>query len=447
MSSDLQMLSQGSSVIRADGLGKCYKIYENPKARIKQALWRGRKQYYREFWALRNVSFELKRGESLGIIGRNGSGKSTLLQLICGTLTATEGNVSTKGRIAALLELGSGFNPEFTGLENVYLNASLLGFSKDETDATIDEILAFADIGSFIDQPVKTYSSGMTVRLAFAVIAHIKPDILVVDEALSVGDTFFQQKCHRKIKESLDSGLALLFVSHDEAALKSFCTQGILLREGFNEYAGNIEECTRRYLNCIRSGSQQGQWPPHPRTTSNRTTKSLVHKCSITVSEQKRTELDLGTGNAKITDFWYANEAGDKKLVELDTSDQISLFVMITTNTTVHNPCFGYMLKNSNGLCVFSIESDSLLLSAESLPSLAQGKNYLLAMSFYLPPLKSGDYLIDMALADGMGANHHQCHWTYDSHMLSVVNPSICNGYTGSNKTSFSMMNLPHEKS
>ena len=182
----------GDILIEASNLGKCYRIYDDPKHRLKQAIRRN-KQYYREFWALQDVSFQVRRGETLGVIGRNGSGKSTLLQLLCGTLTPTTGNIRSQGRIAALLELGSGFNPEFSGIENVYLNASLHGLNRNETESRIDDILAFADIGDFIDQPVKTYSSGMAVRLAFAVIAHVNAEILIVDEALSVGDAFFNQ--------------------------------------------------------------------------------------------------------------------------------------------------------------------------------------------------------------------------------------------------------------
>lgn len=199
--------------ISVNNLSKCFQVYDNPKARLKQAIWRGRRQYYKEFWALQGVNFDLSKGESLGVIGRNGSGKSTLLQLICGTLTPTSGRVETHGRIAALLELGSGFNPEFTGLENVFLNASMLGLSKEETNTRLDDILAFADIGDFVNQPVKAYSSGMAVRLAFAVIAHVSADILIVDEALSVGDVFFNQKCMRFINRFRENG-SLLFVIH-----------------------------------------------------------------------------------------------------------------------------------------------------------------------------------------------------------------------------------------
>ena len=247
MSSEIKAHPSESSIVHAHELGKCYRIYDNPKARIKQAIWRERRQYFREFWAVRHISFDIRRGESLGVIGRNGSGKSTLLQLICGTLTPTEGRLGTKGRVAALLELGSGFNPEFTGLENVYLNASLLGLSKAETDERLEAILGFADIGDFIHQPVKAYSSGMAVRLAFAVIAHVDADILVVDEALAVGDAIFVQRCMRFIRKMREER-CLLFVSHDAEAVKNLCSHALWLNQGAVQAYGVCKSVTLDYL-------------------------------------------------------------------------------------------------------------------------------------------------------------------------------------------------------
>ena len=199
MSSEQSTPDNTEYAIEVTGLSKCYQIYDKPSDRLKQMLMRGRKQYYKEFWALKDVSFKIKKGETVGIIGRNGSGKSTLLQMICGTLNPTGGGVKVNGRVAALLELGAGFNPEFSGVENVYMAASLYGLSKEEVDQRFEAIATFADIGEHIHQPVKTYSSGMYVRLAFAVIAHVDADVLVVDEALAVGDAYFTQKCFRFI--------------------------------------------------------------------------------------------------------------------------------------------------------------------------------------------------------------------------------------------------------
>lgn len=226
--------------IRVKNLSKCYQIYDKPHDRLKQSIYprvqqltgKQPKQYFREFWALKDVSFEIKKGETVGIIGRNGSGKSTLLQLICGTLNPTGGCIETQGRIAALLELGSGFNPEFTGRENIYLNASVLGLSKEEIDARYDDIVAFADIGDFIDQPVKTYSSGMYVRLAFSVATNVSPNILVVDEALAVGDAAFQAKCMKRFEDFRQRGTTILLVTHDLGSVLQFSSRCILLDAG-----------------------------------------------------------------------------------------------------------------------------------------------------------------------------------------------------------------------
>ncbi|MCI0690409.1 ABC transporter ATP-binding protein [candidate division KSB1 bacterium] len=225
-------MSSSDTAIRITNLSKCYHIYEKPRDRLFQMLARQRKRFYREFWALKDVSLEVKKGETVGIIGRNGSGKSTLLQLICGTLNPTSGVIETHGKIAALLELGSGFNPQFTGRENIYLNGSVLGLSQEEIKTRFDAIAAFAEIGSFIEQPVKTYSSGMLVRLAFAVAIHVEPEILIVDEALSVGDELFRRKCFSRIESIRASGATILFVSHSGGIIVNLCNRAVLLDAG-----------------------------------------------------------------------------------------------------------------------------------------------------------------------------------------------------------------------
>jgi len=218
--------------ISVQGLSKCYQIYAKPRDRLAQSLWRGRRNFYREFWALNDVSFELRKGESLGIVGRNGSGKSTLLQLICGTLTPSSGSVALRGRVAALLELGSGFNPEMTGRENVVMNATILGLTAREIAERFDAIVAFSEIEEFLDQPIKTYSSGMIVRLAFSVAVNVDADIVVIDEALSVGDARFQLKCAKAMDRLRENGKTLLFVSHDGGSIKRLCSEAILLERG-----------------------------------------------------------------------------------------------------------------------------------------------------------------------------------------------------------------------
>ena len=234
-------------VVRAHQVSKIYPIYDRPVDRLLQMLWRGRRRYHRDFHALDDVSFEVARGRTLGIIGRNGAGKSTLLQIICGTLTPTGGQLEVNGRIAALLELGAGFNPEFSGRDNVRINAAILGLTPAQIDERFDDMLAFADIGDFIDQPVKTYSSGMYVRLAFSVAIHVSPDILVVDEALAVGDAFFQARCMARMKRMLDDGITMLFISHDIAAVKALCNDVLWLERGRVRAWGPTDSVASQY--------------------------------------------------------------------------------------------------------------------------------------------------------------------------------------------------------
>lgn len=266
--------------IRVQNVSKCYQIYDRPRDRLKQfffprlqrLLGKTPKHYFREFWALKNVSFEIKKGQTVGIIGRNGSGKSTLLQIICGTSSPTSGLMETNGRIAALLELGSGFNPEFTGRENVYMNAAVLGLSKEETDARYGDIETFADIGDFIEQPVKSYSSGMVVRLAFAVAINVAPDILVVDEALSVGDELFQRKCFSRIEAIKKSGATILFVSHSGAAIIELCDHAILLDKGDKLMDGAPKIIVGRYQRLLYAPeSKREQIRDEIKATSRRT--------------------------------------------------------------------------------------------------------------------------------------------------------------------------------
>lgn len=233
--------------LRVRDLGKRYNVYEKPQDRLKQMLWRKSARFHDEFWAVRDVNFEVRRGETVGIVGRNGSGKSTLLQMICGTVSPTTGTVERNGRISALLELGSGFNVEFTGRENVYLNGSLLGMTRQEVDARFERIAAFADIGSFIDSPVKHYSSGMFARLAFSVAVHVDPDILIVDEILAVGDAAFQRRCLQKFYEIRESGCTILFVSHDQYQVKSVCQRALYLERGMQRMFGDAGRVIDQY--------------------------------------------------------------------------------------------------------------------------------------------------------------------------------------------------------
>ena len=257
-------MSSSSFIVRADNVGKRYDIYDRPSDRLRQFVLPRAQRFFgkepsrfgREFWALRGVSFEVQRGESIGIIGRNGSGKSTLLQMITGVLTPTEGTVETNGRIAALLELGSGFNPEFSGRENIYLNGALHGLSREEVDRRFDSIAAFADIGAFIEQPVKTYSSGMFVRLAFAVQVQLSPDLLIVDEALAVGDALFQKRCYQRIQSFIDDGGTLIFVSHDQEIVRTLTARSLLLSEGRLRAIGATSEVVLDYRRLLHEAER-----------------------------------------------------------------------------------------------------------------------------------------------------------------------------------------------
>ncbi|WP_459479432.1 ABC transporter ATP-binding protein [Clostridium saccharoperbutylacetonicum] len=240
--------------IKVENLSKIYKLYDKPMDRLKESLSISKKKYSREHYALKDISFEIKRGETVGILGTNGSGKSTLLKIITGVLTPSVGNVEVNGKISALLELGAGFNPEYTGLENVYLNGTMIGYTREQMDKKVNSIVDFADIGEFINQPVKTYSSGMFARLAFAVAINVEPEILIVDEALSVGDVRFQIKCMNKMKEMMEGGTTVLFVSHDINAIKRFCNLAIWLNKGSILELGEVNRVSDQYLDFLKCG-------------------------------------------------------------------------------------------------------------------------------------------------------------------------------------------------
>jgi len=284
----------GDVLISVKGVGKRYYLYEHPQDRLKDhLLWRFGKSYGREFWALREMSFDVRRGETIGIIGRNGSGKSTILQIIAGILKPTMGEVQINGRVAALLELGSGFNPEFTGRENVFLNGAILGISHEEMEKRFDEIVSFADIGDFIDQPVKLYSSGMFVRLAFAVTTSIDADVLLVDEALAVGDVFFRQKCYRRLEELRKRGVAIVLVSHAMMDVEQFCQRALLLDRGNVIFRGSSSEAVKRYY-LIRQEDR---------------VKELDFEYTTETKIRKNDKFDIQNFHFSNEDFWPSSEA------------------------------------------------------------------------------------------------------------------------------------------
>ena len=342
MSSEPRVIAPDTA-IRVEGLSKHYQIYDRPHHRLLQTLWRGRRQFHREFRALDNVSFELARGDTLGIIGRNGAGKSTLLQMICGTLSPTAGSIEVNGRIAALLELGTGFNPDFTGRDNIAINAAILGLSPHEIAERTDDILAFADIGEFIDQPVKTYSSGMYVRLAFAVVIHVSPDILVVDEALAVGDALFQAKCMTRMRRMLDDGLTLLFISHDVAAVKAICHRALWLEKGRMRALGDTADITRDYAHdwVREANAAQGVALPSTQEGAGEHPHDLVPQPDQDAQPQR-----TGTGAVQLTEMGWSTEGPTQRETIAHHGDTLT----IRARLVVHQPCdrlvVSYHIKN-----------------------------------------------------------------------------------------------------
>lgn len=345
-----------SSAIEVHNLSKCYRIYTHPRDRLIQAAWgrnwHGRKkQYFKEFWALRELSFQLAKGQTLGIIGRNGSGKSTLLQMICGTLEPTTGNVRVNGRIGALLELGSGFNPEFTGLENVYLNAALLGLNRRETEERLEQILGFADIGSFIDQPVKTYSSGMAVRLAFAVQAHVDPDVLVVDEALAVGDELFQKKCYAHLERLKERGTSIVLVTHSCPQIIQHSDQALLLHKGQARLLGEPARVTTTYQRLINASDEE--WDlffTNKQTTGSKSREQQQRKEQEWLDpnlQPKSTEIYPSHG-AEVIDAWIENAQGHSVNV-LPTNQPFCVVIRYQAKIELKDLSFACNLARTTG--------------------------------------------------------------------------------------------------
>jgi len=412
-------------VIRVDNLGKSYRIYENPKDRLKQALWRGSRQYFREFWALRDVSLQVRRGETLGIIGRNGSGKSTLLQMICGTLTPTEGTVQTHGTVAALLELGSGFNPEFTGIENVYLNALLHGLSREQTEERLEDIQAFADIGEFIHQPVRTYSSGMLVRLAFAVIAHVDAAVLIIDEALSVGDAVFGQRCMRFIRRFRESG-TLIFVSHDMNAVSSLCEKAVWMDSGQMKMHGKTTSVLPAYTRfCFESAeaetkTQEGSdnYPiPNP-SSENLDQQALM--------VQWDSEGDWGNRNAIISNAELLNKSGEPT-ASPECGEIVTLRITAHCAKDIDNFMAGFIIRDRTGMVVLgenNINNGNQPAKARTVVEV----NFEFTMPFLAP----GSYTISPGISQGDPDTPTVMHYKPDKIIMQpILHKKIIHGIFG----------------
>jgi lipopolysaccharide transport system ATP-binding protein len=440
-----------SLAIKVENLSKCYQIYEHPRDRLKQFilprvrrfLGLPEKKYYREFWSLRDVSFEVKKGETVGIIGRNGSGKSTLLQMICGTLNQSSGKIETQGRIAALLELGSGFNPEFTGRENVYMNAAVLGLSHVQVQERFADIEKFADIGEFIDQPVKTYSSGMMVKLAFSVIAHVDADILVVDEALAVGDAFFTQKCMRFIRQFQKNGGTLLFVSHDTGAVINLCESAVLLEQGRLTEAGSPKKVSERYLSTLYSETQNiggtvEELPPENTSVLNQCEELYDFRKDLINSSTLRNDIEVfrfnpsadgfGAGGAKITDVKLLTTDG-KNLSWVVGGEAVVLEIKSLAYEDLLSPIIGFDFKDRLGQTIFG--DNTYIVYQDNPQRIHQGERFHAMFFFRMPILPIGDYSLTVAIADGTQDAHVQHHWLHEALILKVNSSSVCFGLMG----------------
>jgi lipopolysaccharide transport system ATP-binding protein len=359
MSSEIIKPARTGPLIRATGIGKRYLSYAKPHHRLMQMM--GKKTYAKEFWALRDFDLEVWPGETIGIIGKNGSGKSTLLQIVCGLIAPTTGEIEVNARVAGLLELGAGFNPEFTGLENVYLKAGLLGMGRAQVDAKLDSILAFAEIGDFVNQPVKTYSSGMFVRLAFAVAVAVEPDVLVVDEALAVGDAYFQRKCHRRIQEMQESGSTLLLVTHSTDAVERMCDRGVVVNAGSKIYDGPVRGAISDYLKLI-FGSHISE-PAGTRQaavavvgeTADEAVAALLASGSTDVLEQRsgynRDEIRVGNGKALVADLHVVGQSGVPMLMPGQSAEILVKYVFRQSLSRV---IFGMQVRTPEGELVYS---------------------------------------------------------------------------------------------
>lgn len=451
-------MSSEAFSIRAAGLGKRYEIYAQPSDRLKQMVLpkvqrlaglRAR-DYFKEFWAVHDVSFDVRRGETVGIIGRNGSGKSTLLQMICGTLYPTLGEATVNGRIAALLELGAGFNIEFTGRENVFLSGLLYGIPEPELKQRYQSIVDFADIGDFINQPVKTYSSGMYVRLAFAIIAHVDADVLVIDEALSVGDVRFTQKCMRFLREFQKRG-TLLFVSHDSGAVINLCQRAIWLDHGSVVVDGPARDVVERYLaeqhaadraesgqhvavkigrvnsrpNAVNGEPPIDMQDPRHDLLNGSTARNLIE---IFEFDPEHIVNEFGAGAARIVDVRLLD--GEGRPLKITRGGEVAnLVIDATAQARLESPIFGFYVKDRLGQRLFG---DNSYLSYREFPIRAEpGARLRACFRFRLPIMPAGDYSIDAAVATGEQFDHTQQHWVRDALSFRASDSTMRYGLVG----------------
>lgn len=429
--------------ISVNNVSKMYKLYDNPMDRLKESLGLSRKKKYKEHYALNDVSFQVHKGETVGIIGTNGSGKSTILKIITGVLNPTQGQVVVDGRISALLELGAGFNGEYSGIENVYLNGTMIGFSREEIDAKLQDILDFADIGDFVNQPVKTYSSGMFVRLAFAVAINIEPEILIVDEALSVGDVFFQAKCYRKFEEFKEMGKTILFVSHDLSSIGKYCDRVVLLNKGKKLAEGDAKEMVNLYRRVLvnqyeepeeaaKEETQDAVVEPDDMVTEGE--KETVKKPGVVrrkEGDQMKSKLNLnpevleyGSKLAEIEDFAIRDDSGMITNV-IEKGQEFSVDMKIRFQEDISEPIFAFTLKDLKGTEITGTNT-----MYENTPMKPQKKGDVRYVTFTQKmPLEAGEYMLCLGCTGYHQGEFTVFHRLYDVCNLTVITDKKAVGY------------------
>lgn len=409
--------------IQVKGLEKAYKLYDKPSDRLKEALGFGRKKRYKEHYALKGVDMTIYQGETVGIIGTNGSGKSTILKIITGVLNPTGGSVHVNGRISALLELGAGFNMEYNGIENIYLNGTMIGFSKKEIDAKMDDILNFADIGDYVHQPVKTYSSGMFVRLAFAVAINIEPEILIVDEALSVGDVFFQAKCYHKFEEFKEMGKTIVFVSHDLSSISKYCDRVVLLNQGVKLGEGSPKEMIDAYKQVL-----VGQYVPAADDQSLLSDKEITAAAAAAVGTGKGEVnpelLEYGTKDAMITGYKITDDMG-RETSALLKGKECTITMQVHFEHDIEAPIFAFTIKNIKGV---EITGTNTMVEKAFLSPVRAGSDMEITFTQKID-LQGGEYLLSFGVTGFEKEEFQVYHRLYDVINMTVISDKDTVGY------------------
>lgn len=406
--------------IKVQNVSKIYRLYAKPIDRLKEAVNIFHKSYHSSFYAVKDISFQVGKGETVGIVGTNGSGKSTILKIITGVLRPSGGSVTVNGRVSALLELGAGFDPDYTGIENIYMNGSILGFTRDEMDGKMQEILDFADIGDFVHQPVKTYSSGMLVRLAFALAINVEPEILIIDEALAVGDAFFQAKCFHKLEEIKKAGVTILFVSHDIVSVKKMCSRAVWIEKGILQDVGDAKSICEKYLSMqIRRQNEEisrmigdlalDNVDVDIRKGKKKTFRSICKEQAAQVT---------GNGEGEIVSFYILDQNGDEVSV-LEVEKEYRFGLLAHFNCSLSNVLFGFEMENVRGVKLFSINN---FLTDQVVKEVRSGEYVEAMFTLTLPRICRGEYLISPSLARGSQNSHVVVERVHNLQKITVDN-------------------------